>query len=136
MLSAVLALVAQAVVVQRLAWPAWRLILVGLTALAVGTLLLAIGGHAVLLFAGVGCCGFGVGLCHPGCIGLASMSVGSHEQGSLAGLTSALPALGSIVGPLLGTGLYELSPHWAYGGNLLLLIAVIVYAYRQSQRVV
>lgn len=134
MLSAVLALVAQGVVVQRLAWPAWRLIIVGLMALTLGSLFLTIGGHAVLLYAGVSCCGFGIGLCHPGCIGLASMSVDNHEQGSLAGLTSALPALGSIVGPLLGTGLYEIAPYLTYAANLFILVAVLVYAWRCSRK--
>jgi hypothetical protein len=45
-----------------------------------------------------------------------------------------LPALGSVVGPVLGTGLYELSPHWTYAGNLLLLVPVFFYACRQARR--
>lgn len=134
MISAGLALLAQGLLVQHLRWPAWRLILVGLAALAAGSLLLTIGHHVVLLFAGVGCCGLGVGLCYPGCVGAASMAVGNHEQGSLAGLTTALPALGSIVGPVLGTGLYELEPHWAYTGNLVLLVPLFFYALRCAKR--
>lgn len=134
MISAGLALLAQGLMVQHLRWPAWRLIQAGLLALTAGSLLLTIGGHVALLFAGVGCCGLGVGLCYPGCVGAASMTVSSNEQGSLAGLTTALPALGSIVGPVLGTGLYELSPHWAYAGNLVLLLPILFYAWRQSQK--
>lgn len=136
MISAAAALFAQGMLVQHLRWKPWRLILTGLSALGAGSLLLAIGGHAVLLFAGVGFCGLGVGLCHPGCIGLASMSVEKHEQGGLAGLTSALPALGSIIGPLLGTGLYEVAPRLTYAGNLVLLVPVLLYAWRHARKAV
>jgi MFS transporter, DHA1 family, tetracycline resistance protein len=83
----------------------------------------------------VGCCGLGVGLCYPGCVSAASLSVGTEEQGSLAGLTTALPALGSIVGPVLGTGLYEIAPRLAYAGNLLLLIPIFIYAWRRAKKV-
>lgn len=134
MLAATLALLAQGILVQRLRWPAWRLIQTGLLALIAGSLLLTVGGKAWLLFAGTGLCGLGVGLCYPGCVAAASLSVGTDEQGSLAGLTTALPALGSVVGPVLGTGLYELSPHWTYAGNLLLLVPVFFYAWRQAAR--
>lgn len=134
MLAAALALLAQGLLVQRLRWPAWRLIQAGLLALITGSLLLTVGGKAWLLFAGTGFCGLGVGLCYPGCVAAASLCVGADEQGSLAGLTTALPALGSVVGPVLGTGLYELSPHWTYAGNLLLLVPVFFYACRQARR--
>jgi MFS family permease len=130
MLAAALALLAQGLLVQRLRWPSWRLIRYGLAALIAGSLLLALGGHAPLLYAGTGLCGLGAGLCYPGCVAAASLSVGPGEQGSLAGLTTALPAIGSIVGPVLGTGLYELSPHWPYAGNLVLLLPVFFYARR------
>jgi MFS family permease len=133
MLAAALALLAQGLLVQRLRWPSWRLIRYGLAALIAGSLLLAVGGHAPLLYAGTGLCGLGAGLCYPGCVAAASLSVGAGEQGSLAGLTTALPAIGSIVGPVLGTGLYELSPHWPYAGNLVLLLPVFFYARRCEQ---
>ncbi|MCD6062080.1 MAG: hypothetical protein K0S16_2391, partial [Moraxellaceae bacterium] len=44
------------------------------------------------------------------------------EQGALAGLTSAVPALGSIIGPVLGTGLYQVNPHLPYFASALLLL--------------
>lgn len=134
MFSAALALLAQGLLVQRLRWPAWRLILSGLTALIMGSVLLTIGKESLLLFMGVGCCGLGVGLCYPGCVSAASLAVGTEEQGSLAGLTTALPALGSIVGPVLGTGLYEIAPRLAYAGNLLLLIPIFIYAWRRAKK--
>lgn len=132
MFSAGLSLLAQGVLVQRLRWPAWRLINYGLVALIIGSVLLSVGGNVFFLFAGVGFCGLGIGLSYPGCVAAASLTVSAEEQGSLAGLTTALPAIGSIIGPVLGTGLYELSPHWPYAGNLFLLIPVLVYARRQA----
>ncbi|HEX6590600.1 MAG TPA: MFS transporter [Moraxellaceae bacterium] len=134
MLSAALALFAQALLVQRLRWPSWRLIQAGLLALIAGSLLLTLGREALPLFAGVACCGLGVGLCYPGCVGAASLTVDAEEQGALAGLTTALPAIGSVVGPILGTGLYELAPQWTYAGNLLLLVPVLFYARSQARR--
>jgi MFS family permease len=53
---------------------------------------------------------------------MASLAVGPDEQGALAGLTSAVPALGSIIGPVLGTGLYQLHPQLPYLANALLLL--------------
>lgn len=133
MAAATVSLLAQGVLVQRLRWPAWRLIHLGLLALLAGSLALAVGASAVWLFAGVGLCGLGVGLSYPGCVAAATLTVSAEEQGSLAGLTTSLPAIGSIVGPVLGTGLYELSSHWPYACNVLLLLPVMVYALRQSR---
>lgn len=133
MLAASLALLAQGLLVQHLRWPAWRLIHSGLFSLIAGSILLTIGGNIYFLFAGVACCGLGIGLSYPGCVAAASLTVSADEQGSLAGLTTALPAIGSIVGPVLGTGLYELSSHWPYAGNLFLLIPVFIYALRQAR---
>lgn len=125
MLSAALALLAQAVLVQRLGWPPARLAFWGMTSLLAGSALLGVAGRLESLYLGVGLCGLGVGLAFPACMALASLAVGADEQGALAGLTAAVPALGSIVGPLLGTGLYELHPQLPYLANALLLLPAL-----------
>lgn len=130
--AATVSLLAQGLLVQRLKWPAWRLIQGGLFALLLGSAALAVGASAVWLFAGVGLCGLGIGLSYPGCVAAASLTVSAEEQGSLAGLTTAVPAIGSIIGPVLGTGLYEMSPHWPYACNVLILLPLLVYAWRQA----
>lgn len=130
--AATVSLLAQGLLVQRLKWPAWRLIQGGLFALLLGSVALAVGASAVWLFAGVGLCGLGIGLSYPGCVAAASLTVSAEEQGSLAGLTTAVPAIGSIIGPVLGTGLYEMSPHWPYACNVLILLPLLVYAWRQA----
>lgn len=134
--AATVSLLAQGLLVQRLKWPAWRLIQSGLCALLLGSVSLAVGASAVWLFAGVGLCGLGIGLSYPGCVAAASLTVSAEEQGSLAGLTTAVPAIGSIIGPVLGTGLYEMSPHWPYACNVLILLPLLVYAWRQSNATV
>ena len=131
--AATVSLIAQGVLVQRLKWPAWRLIHIGLLALLLGSVSLAIGASAAWLFAGVGLCGLGIGLSYPGCVAAATLTVDAEDQGSLAGLTTSLPAIGSIVGPVLGTGLYELSSHWPYACNILILLPLMAYAWRQSR---
>lgn len=134
MSAAFMSLIAQGLLVQKLKWPAWRLIQGGLLALLAGSAALAIGSSAIWLFAGVGLCGLGIGLSYPGCVAAATLTVTGEEQGGLAGLTTSLPAIGSIIGPVLGTGLYEASPQWPYVCNLLILLPLMVYAWQQSRQ--
>lgn len=133
MLSAAVALLAQAMLVQRLGWPAARLTLYGVAGLLAGSAVLGVAGSLAGLYLGVGLCGLGIGLAFPACLALASLAVTPEEQGALAGLTSAVPALGSIIGPVLGTGLYQLHPHLPYLANAALLLPVLWLAW-QFQR--
>jgi MFS family permease len=130
MLSAVVALTAQALLVQRLGWSAARLTLCGVASLMAGSLVLGLVATKGWLFFGVGCCGLGIGLAFPACLAMASLAVGPDEQGALAGLTSAVPALGSIIGPVLGTGLYQLHPQLPYLANALLLLPALWLSWR------
>jgi DHA1 family tetracycline resistance protein-like MFS transporter len=52
----------------------------------------------------------GLGLAVAGFAAAASLGVGPEHQGSIAGLISATTGLTFIVGPLLGTALYEAEP--------------------------
>lgn len=133
MSAATASLIAQGLLVQRLKWSSWRLIHAGLLALLAGSMALAIGASVTWLFAGVVLCGLGVGLSYPGCVAAATLMVEADEQGSLAGLTTSLPAIGSIIGPVVGTGLYELSSHWPYVCNVMILLPLMVYSWRQSK---
>lgn len=130
MLSAVVALAAQALLVQRLDWPPARLTLWGMASLAAGSLLLGLAHAPGGLYAGVALCGLGIGLAYPACTALASLAVGADEQGALAGLTSSVPALGSIIGPVLGTGLYQVNAHLPYLANAVLLLPALWLSWR------
>ena len=60
-----------------------------------------------LLYAAMG---LAVALATPGLNAAASLAVGPHEQGAVAGLLAAAPAFGMIFGPALGGSLYSFSP--------------------------
>jgi MFS family permease len=134
MLSAAVALVAQALLVQRMNWAPARLTFWGMASLVAGSAVLGVAGSTGGLFFGVGLCGLGIGLAFPACLALASLAVGAEEQGALAGLTSSVPALGSIIGPVLGTGLYQLHPHLPYLANAVLLLPMLWLSWRFHRR--
>lgn len=73
--------------------------------------------------------GVGLGLVRPGFSAGASLSVGLEEQGSVAGLTSAIAVVGNIFGPLLGTILYELTPTGPYLLNAALMACTLVFVF-------
>lgn len=130
MVSAAVALVAQALLVQRLGWSPARLTFWGMASLVAGSLMLGLATALGGLYLGVGLCGLGMGLAFPACLALASLAVGAEEQGALAGLTSSVPALGSIIGPVLGTGLYQVHPHLPYLANVVLLLPALLLSWR------
>ncbi|HWP65835.1 MAG TPA: MFS transporter [Candidatus Limnocylindria bacterium] len=121
-------LVAQLVIVQRLRPSARTMIAVGapLSTLAFATLALArdATGCAVAL----GMLGLGLGLVRPGTTAGASLSAGAHEQGHVAGVLGGLSVIGNVVGPVVGTSLYELQPIAPYVLNTTLMAAATAYA--------
>jgi MFS family permease len=54
-----------------------------------------------------------------------SLAVGEGEQGLVAGLNSAAQALGRMLGPIVGTGLYRLAPEGPYLLGVSLLLALL-----------
>ncbi|MEM1390415.1 MAG: MFS transporter, partial [Pseudomonadota bacterium] len=54
--------------------------------------------------------GAGAALTVPAANALGSLSVERHEQAGAAALLSAAPPSGFIFGPLIGAGLYEITP--------------------------
>jgi MFS family permease len=63
----------------------------------------------------------------PGVTAALSLSVDDGEQGAVAGLNGAAQSLGRMLGPLLGTGLYELRPEYPYGFGALTLCVVFAF---------
>ena len=57
---------------------------------------------------------------------LASLRVSSEEQGRVAGLASACPSLGFVLGPLVGTSLYAVDHRFPYMLVVALMMATIV----------
>lgn len=132
MICAVASLSAQ-MLALRWHWPARRLMNAGLPVLLLGAALLVFADGPWLMAIAMSCVGIGVGLAGPGCSAAASAAVGAHEQGPVAGLVSAAPALGYIVGPLAGTALYHLDPQWPYLFVAVSCVPLIIYALRHGR---
>jgi MFS family permease len=121
MLAAVTSLLAQAVIVQKLRWAPETLLKLAVPAIGAGSLILLFAPEQWVAAMAIALVGLGLGLGMPGVSSAASLRVGVEEQGAVAGMMSACPALGYILGPVVGTGLYQLWPLAPY-----LLVCVLV----------
>jgi len=115
MASALASISAQLLMVQRLRLAPKTLMRLGFPFVLTGVTLFTISPTYPFMLAAMGCFGFGMGMIMPGNIAALSMSVGNHQQGKMAGISTASNGLGFIAGPMLGSGLYtEEFPHLPY----------------------
>jgi len=70
--------------------------------------------------------GLGLGLVRPGVGAAVSLAVSPDEQGSAAGLLTGLSVIGNVVGPLVGTTLFEWSPHAPFALNAAIMAPIVV----------
>jgi len=134
MVSALASLLAQTLLVQRLRLAPTHLLVSGLPLLLVGFVLLPLAGNIPALVGVLGILGLGMGLIAPGFTAGASLAVGADEQGAVGGLISACPAAGFILGPMLGTTMYQhihVLPYFCAAG---LMLPLLVYAVRMHGR--
>ena len=106
------------------------------TLLRVGMPIMALGLCSVLIapslafvivaFAIMGTAG---GLIFPGYSSGASLSVGSTEQGAVAGLGAAANGVGAVIGPLIGTALYQTDITAPYAAGAALFAALTVFVW-------
>lgn len=133
-ISACASLFAQTVIVQRFAFSPLALMRIGIPTMIIGFVLLALGQQMAVLVGCLAFVGFGMGLTLPGFSSAATLSVGSNEQGAVAGVIAAAPALGFILGPLLGTALYHVNhtlPYWFATG---IFIPLTLYLWTMENR--
>jgi MFS family permease len=107
MASAFMALFAQLVLVQKFRLHPVSLMRSGLPLIMTGFFLLTLSDQLWMLVADLALVGLGMGMCGPGFSASASLAVAPDEQGAVAGLISACPALGFILGPVIGGALYQ-----------------------------
>lgn len=100
------------------------LLRLGLPIYLIGVVLLIPAHSFTFLVVALALQGIGQGVLGPGLMALLSLSVSEQEQGALAGLNNSAQALGRMLGPLLGTGLYSLSSSATYGLSALILVLV------------
>lgn len=120
-------LCAQLLVVQRWQGHPMRLIQFGLPFVIAGYLCIANATDNLLLRSGMALMGFGMGMATPGFSVTTTFLVKADEQGGLAGLNSSAPALGFVIGPLLGGYIYKSSPDLTYWIAALVLVPLWLY---------
>lgn len=114
----------QLVLVQRLAWQPLRLLRAGIPLMVMGFALLAWASHLGQFILAVMFIGLGLGIAGPGFSASVSLSVGPGEQGAIAGLLAACPALGYVLGPFGAGVLYQWIPALPFMVTACLLGAV------------
>lgn len=121
-------LLAQLVLVQRLRWTPSFMIHLGLPLSLVAFVIISFRPPYALDLVALAVLGVGLGLVRPGNAAGASLSVGSEEQGAVAGLLGAIGVLGNVFGPLLGTSLYSLTPIAPFLLNAVIMAAGITFS--------
>jgi MFS family permease len=125
------ALVLAQVLVQRLKASPTDMIAAGLALAAIGFGSAWAASSAALLCASYATAAFGMGFVFPSFSALASSSVSAREQGAAQGSISAAQGLGVVIGPSLGTALYEFSPVLPYLFASLLLALTAFWVWRR-----
>ena len=82
------------------------------------------------LVAVLGILGLGLGMISPGFTAGASLAVGPEEQGAVSGMVSACPSAGFVLGPIVGTSLYQFNHALPYLCACLLMLPLFIYVLR------
>lgn len=122
-------LLVQAVVLQR-----WRptpgfMLRVGYGVLALALGLLALGGSPGWLYAAYAGFGVSFGLMAPGLNAAGSLSVEPDEQGAVAGLLSAAPTVGMVLGPMLCGLVYRTGQNLPMLGGAVLSLLMLAWIW-------
>lgn len=136
MISASFTLLVQLTVLQRLKLRPTQFVRLGLLALLCGAALLAVASQLLLLAAGMAFLGTGLGLCMPAISAGASLAVNPEEQGAVAGLVSACPAIGFVIGPICAGALYQIHGPLAplFSAAVFFLVMVMLTLHESRQR--
>ena len=123
----------QMLVAQRFKSTPVLLVRWGLGALLAGGLLIAASHGFHLLLGGMAFLGAGLGLMVPAVASGASLAVSPEEQGGAAGLVTATPAAGFVVGPVACGSLYTLHPTLAPLGAAAVIAWVLTLMLRKGR---
>ncbi len=130
MASALSSVSSQLVFVQRLKWLPKTLMRTGSPLIVLGVIGFVSTETFAVMVASMGCFGLGFGMMMPGNISSLSMAVAGHQQGRAAGINTSAQGLGFIMGPLLGSGLYQIHAYLPYGVCATLGSLTIFVVYR------
>ena len=130
MVASIMSFFAQAFLAGRLKMNPIRLMVIGLPILMSSYGLLLFADSIAMLVAFLGVLGLGLGMVSPGFTAGASLAVGPEEQGAVGGLVSACPAAGFVLGPIVGTSLYQIDHALPYICALVLMLPLTLYVWR------
>ena len=130
MVASIMSFFAQSFLAGRLKMNPIRLMVVGLPILMSSYGLLLFADSISMLVAFLGVLGLGLGMVSPGFTAGASLAVGPEEQGAVGGLVSACPAAGFVLGPIVGTSLYQIDHTLPYICALVLMLPLTLYVWR------
>ncbi len=114
----------QGFLVRKYKWSAMTLLAAGVPISLLGFLVFIFAHTFATLTLALVLQGLGQGLALPGVLGALSLAVEESEQGAVAGINGSVSAFGRFLGPLIGTGLYELHRNLPYMISAALLLAV------------
>ena len=130
--------VVQGVFVTRFKWAPRTLLRAGAPIMAAG-LIGAIAAPSIpLLVAAFAVMGIAGGLLFPGFTSGASLAVSENEQGAIAGLNNAANGAGAVIGPLIGTALYQadITAPYIASAALFSMLTVFVWAHPVLRRAI
>jgi len=130
MATAMMAMFAQLVLVQRLNLSPKTMIYSGLFFTIVGYILYIAAASFTVLVIAMMFAGLGQGLFRPGTSAGASLSVSRDEQGAVAGMMGGVGAAGHIIVPFVSMNLYAVKPEYPYIFTVALLLMVLIYALK------
>jgi MFS family permease len=126
---AVASVFTQLVLVRRLGLSTRGMIRVGLALMLAAFVLVCTGGTYAAYVVGLALLGTGLGLVRPATAAGASLAVGADEQGAAAGLLGGVAVIGNVVGPMIGTKLYALTPLGPYVLNAAIMAVVLAFVF-------
>jgi len=130
MVSAAASFFSQAFLTSRMKLSPQRMMSLALPLLLGCYGLLPLAGSLPQLVVVLGFLGLGLGVVTPGFTAGASLAVGPDEQGAVGGLMAACPAAGFILGPIVGTSLYQLNHILPYLSACVLMLPLLIYVWR------
>jgi predicted MFS family arabinose efflux permease len=116
----------QGFLVRRYKWSPLRLMAIGMPVALLGYVLLVFANRFGMLTLALGAQAFGQSLAVPGVTAGMSLGVSDDDQGVVAGLNSSALGFGRMLGPLAGTGLYQLRAEYPYVLSSVLIVVVML----------
>jgi MFS family permease len=116
----------QGFLVRRYKWSPLRLMALGMPVALLGYLLLVFADRFGLLTLALAAQAFGQSLAVPGVTAGMSLGVSEDDQGVVAGLNSSALGFGRMLGPLAGTGLYQVRAEYPYMLSSVLIVIVML----------